>query len=198
MLASRAFLPLALVLAFSAAACGSVTVAEQRDAVRVRALTPKPVVDMPKRAYALELAIDHSVPDRFEYQEPDWRTGIPVEDWHASLRNAHAAGPGRSFADGPAKARLVITNAELTWVTSAVFTRGASVMGPAAMHARVKYTARLEAPDGQVLGRQAGEVFSSSPWVDKGGTTTTAQEAVAGMFEEISVKLLAPWADANP
>jgi hypothetical protein len=181
------------------AAC--ITPEAQREATRVRALSPRPMVDLPKRDAGLELVLGEAVRDSFEYSEPGWITGIPVESWRESLRNGFDAGPGKSFAaDASASKRfkLAITNAELTWVASAMFARGGNVVGPAAMHARVKYTARLESPSGGVIGRLQGEAFSTNPWVQQGGTATTAAEALTAMYEEISAKLIAPWADKGP
>jgi hypothetical protein len=173
---------------------GCVTPAMQEDAARVQVLEPRPLVDLPDSTKGMKLEIDASVGDRFTIAERDGITAVPVEGWHSSLQNGFTNGPGRFFKGNAAEAdalKLTILNAELDYVPTAVFTRGVNVVGAAAVQARLRYVARLVDSKGDVLARDQGEVFSTSQWTGPGGSSTTASEAIAAMYQNISRQIVA-------
>ncbi|MBL9004511.1 MAG: hypothetical protein JNJ46_09705 [Myxococcales bacterium] len=165
---------------------------QQQDAARVRALDPRPLIDLPDSKHGMRLEIDPAVRDQFLIAEQNGTTAVPVEAWHTTLQNGFKNGPARFFKGDPAgpKAwKLVIISAELDFVPTAVFTRGAQVVGAASVQARVRYVARVVAADGKVLLRDQGEVLSTNQWTQAGGSSTTAAEAIAAMYQAIAKQM---------
>lgn len=190
----RAIVIRAALLGCALGLMGCVTPAMQEDAARVRILEPRPLVDLPDSAKGMKLEIDTTVGDSFTIAQRDGITAVPVEGWHSSLQNGFTNGPGRFFKGNPAEPdalKLTILNAELDYVPTAVFTQGVNVVGAAAVQARLRYVARLVDSRGEVLARDQGEVFSTSQWTGPGGSSTTASEAIAAMYQNISKQIVA-------
>lgn len=147
------------------------------------------MIDLEPRAEGLTLVIAPEIPDRFDVPEQNGVTAVPVESWRTSLTNGFRNGPSRFFASGDTL-HLVLVEARLDYVPTALFGRGAQVSGTAAVVARVRYLARLTTASGEVLGRAQGEVFSVQPWTDMGGSSTTGAEAIEAMYVDLAKKLL--------
>lgn len=177
-----------IVLVGSAPSCAGM----QIEAARVRVLDPRPMVDLPDSQQGMRIEIDGAVRDQFLVPEQNGITPVPVEGWHASLQNGFKNGPGRFYKGDSTDAKawkLVILSADLDYVPTAMFARGVSVVGAAAVVARVRYMARVVAPDGKVAVRDQGEVLSTNQWTQAGGSSTTAAEAIAAMYQSISKQL---------
>jgi hypothetical protein len=170
---------------------GCVTAAMQQDAARVRVLEPRPLVDLPESSDAISLALDSTIPDSFLVPEQNGITAVPVEQWHASLQNGFKNGIARFYrGDATAAAwKLVLLNAQLDYVPTAVAVRGVQTLGAVAVQARLRYIARLVDATGNVIARDQGEVFSTNHWTQSGGSSTTAAEAVAAMYENIAKQI---------
>lgn len=171
---------------------GCVTAAMQQEAARVRVVDPHPVVDLADSQQGMRLEVDPSVRDQFLIPEQNGITAVPVEGWHASLQNGFKNGPGRFFRGDSTVAsvwKLMILNAELDYVPTAMFAHGVNVVGAAAVQARLRYVVRVVSPDGRVVVRDQGEVFSTNQWTNAGGSSTTASEAIAAMYQNISKQL---------
>lgn len=180
------------MIGLTALGSGCLTAAMQADAARVRTVQPRPLVDLPERDFEMEFEADPSVPDTFVVPEQNGVTSVPVEGWRASLENGFRNGPGRFFKAGsPPAWRFVVLSAELDYVPTAMFARGTQITGAATVQARLRYIARVVGPDGQVKGRDQGEVFSTSHWTEAGGSSTTAAEAIAAMYQNASKQIIA-------
>jgi len=178
-----------IAIASQAAACFGL----QEEAVRVRALDPRPLIDLPDSQHVLTLEIDGTVPDQYVIPEQSGVTPVPVESWHTSLRNGFINGLGRFFRGGTTSARykLVILRAALDYVPTAMLARGSRVVGAAAVQARLRYMVRVVGPTGEVLARDSGEAFSTNQWTDVGGSSSTAAEAIGAMYQSISKQVTA-------
>lgn len=156
------------------------------------------MIDLESRTEGLALVIAPEIPDQFDVPEQNGVTAVPVESWHRSLANGFRNGPGKFFAAGDTSSglRLVLLEARLDYVPTAMLARGARV-GAAAVVARVRYMARLATATGEVIGRAQGEVYSTQPWMEMGGSSTTGSEAIEAMYVDLTKKLLRSPAPAS-
>jgi hypothetical protein len=183
---------LVAVIGLAHLVAGCATPGMQMEAARVRVLEPRPLVDLADSDLGMRIEFDASVADKFTVPESNGVTAVPVEGWHASLTNGFKNGIGKFFKGDPSSSsarKLVIMRADLDFVPTAMFARGAQVVGAAAVVARVRYLVRVVAADGQVLARDQGEVLSTTTWTQAGGSSTTATEAIAQMYQNISKQI---------
>jgi len=83
----------------------------------------------------------------------------------------------------------VVLATSLDYIPTTLLARG-TVVGPAAVQAHLRYMIRVLGPDNAVLLRDSGEVLSTSQWTTGGGSSTTAAEAVAAMYQNVAKQLL--------
>lgn len=154
-----------------------------RGAVRVRPMDPRPNIDLPRSGLALGLDLA-AVPDQFVVPEKQGVTEVPVEDWRASVQAGFDNGLAPFYAQ---KAKpdvwLRFLKVDLEYTPVAIYVNGG---GAAAVKARITYMAQLVDGEGRVLARMKGEALSRNPWTTWGGSTSTAEEALAAMYEDIA------------
>jgi hypothetical protein len=160
----------------------------QLNAVTVHELQPSPNVLVPSRGQAMSLEIAPGVLDAFTAEGDSNLTAVPVDGWHATLQNGFNAGFASSTGASP-QIVVRIHRAKLDWIMTAAFARRERISGAAAAVARIQFAAEIFR-DGVAVQQVTGEVLSTQPWTDAGGSSLTAREAVEKMYEEIAGKLI--------
>jgi len=173
-----------LVTLLVIALAGCITPAQQMEAARVRVLNPQPIVTPPP-GLAVGLVLGTSVPDQFVIPELNGITPVPVEGWRVSLSNAFH----NTFQPAQQVAVVVQLNvARLDYLPSGQFARDGRLLTGAAK-ARIRFAVSFLDATGRQVDAMTGEAISTQPWMEMGGSSSTAAEAIEVMYAQISERL---------
>ena len=161
----------------------------QMNAVAVHALAPSPNVLIPSKGQMVTVELVPTIEDAFTVPGDANLTAVPVDGWRTTLQNAFAPFLASSRPDGAPRVTVKLHRAKIDWVMTAAYAEDERLAGAAAAVARVQFAAEI-LRDGVSVDQITGEVFSTQPWTDKGGSSKTAKEAVEKMVEAIAAKVI--------
>jgi hypothetical protein len=146
---------------------------------------PHPNVELERSPRHLALKLDGAIRDQFEASFGSGPGPVNVESWRETLANGFRHGLAPFFAAAPGAnggMTLELIETQLSYVPAAVTSAG----GVVAVHAQLRYRARLLDAHGQVLQRLAGTALSKEPVTQGNHLTRAAGSAVEGLYENIA------------